>query len=384
MENKAAQDELTLNDSDMVVHEELVEYKDYKEKEYTNSDKEPFGLTIKGKAKEFYKAHEKLRNLVVKNKQYIVADFKVKVLDMVKHKSMDDCTIEISGDGTKGNAELKIYHPNPDKKKGATLELRKKPGFDYDVVKKLKNVINIIVDGYMAGFEIEDIFAKSNKVKKAKISKVTSQCKLFSCDLCNFETKHVAAFKAHKTRIHKQFKCNMCVYKAKTQSELKEHMKIQHENTACIKCKDCDYVAKEQHDLEKHNLMTHGKDEGNPCDFCDYKTTMQSVLEEHKKLIHKLQIFSCTICGYIVYNESVLENHKNEKHKENLKRTKETVSPSSSPPRKKQEMDENVESVELMDFEIEADSLIVKMLETRIKELEAVVKDKDEVIANLK
>ena len=153
---------MNLNDDDVFL-EEVIEYKVYKEKEYTNSDKEPFGLTLKGKAKEFYVAHKKLRDLVVKNKQYMIADAKMKVLDVVKHKSIGDCTVEVSGDGSKGNAELKIYKPNPDKKKGATLELRKKPGFDYDVVKKLKTMITIIVDGFIAGDEIEDILTKSNK-----------------------------------------------------------------------------------------------------------------------------------------------------------------------------------------------------------------------------
>ena len=48
--------------------------------------------TIKGKAKEFYKAHGELRDLVIKNKQYTVGNCKIKVLDVVKHTSMDDCT----------------------------------------------------------------------------------------------------------------------------------------------------------------------------------------------------------------------------------------------------------------------------------------------------
>ena len=161
MTKKSVQFDLTLNDT--VVLDEVVEYKVYREKEYTNSDKEPFGLTIKGKAKDFYTAHRKIRDLVIKNKQYTVADCKIKVLDVVKHKAMDDCTIEVSGDGSKGNAELKIYNQNPEKKKAATLELRKKPGFDYDVVQKLKKVINIILDGFIAGDEIEDILSKSTK-----------------------------------------------------------------------------------------------------------------------------------------------------------------------------------------------------------------------------
>ena len=192
----------------------------------------------------------------------MIADAKMKVLDVVKHKSIGDCTVEVSGDGSKGNAELKIYKPNPDKKKGATLELRKKPGFDNDVVKKLKTMITIIVDGFIAGDEIEDILTKSNKNYKSKISKVTSKCKMFSCDMCNFETKYVAAFKTHKTKIHMLVKCELWDCKFKTQNELEKHLQNKHTKGAHIECINCDSVIKEKSELDKHRKLSHGNEAG--------------------------------------------------------------------------------------------------------------------------
>ena len=41
----------------------------YKEKPYLNSSKEPFGLTIKGRSKEYVAAHENIRGLLIKGKR---------------------------------------------------------------------------------------------------------------------------------------------------------------------------------------------------------------------------------------------------------------------------------------------------------------------------
>ena len=40
----------------------------YKEKPYLNSSKEPFGITIKGRSKEYVAAHENIRGLLIKGK----------------------------------------------------------------------------------------------------------------------------------------------------------------------------------------------------------------------------------------------------------------------------------------------------------------------------
>ena len=42
--------------------------KAYKEKPYLNSNKEPFGLTLKGKSKEYINAHVGVKALLIKGK----------------------------------------------------------------------------------------------------------------------------------------------------------------------------------------------------------------------------------------------------------------------------------------------------------------------------
>ena len=41
-----------------VSHDSTEEIRVYKEKPYFNSDKQPFGLTLKGRSKDYIKAHE--------------------------------------------------------------------------------------------------------------------------------------------------------------------------------------------------------------------------------------------------------------------------------------------------------------------------------------
>ena len=108
---------------DVDVESDTNEYKVYKEKPYLNSDREPFGLTINGKSKEYIHAHEGVKNMMKKGKQYTIDDGTVKVLDVTNNKSMLNAIIEISPNGgSKGNVEIKIYNPSLNKKKGATLE----------------------------------------------------------------------------------------------------------------------------------------------------------------------------------------------------------------------------------------------------------------------
>ena len=52
------------------IDENIVEYKVYKVKPYLNSDKDPFGLTINGKSKEYVHAHQTIKGLLKKAKQF--------------------------------------------------------------------------------------------------------------------------------------------------------------------------------------------------------------------------------------------------------------------------------------------------------------------------
>ena len=99
--------------------EEVVEYKVYKEKPYLNSDRDPLGISLNGKTKEYIHAHESLKNVLKKGKQYSFDTGNMRILDVTYNKAMTNAIIEVSSLGeTKGNVELKIHRPSVHKKKG--------------------------------------------------------------------------------------------------------------------------------------------------------------------------------------------------------------------------------------------------------------------------
>ena len=88
------------------IQEEVVEYKVYKEKPYLNSDREPFGVTLNGKTKEYILAHGAIKELMKKGKIYPVRKGYLKVLDVTHNKAMLNAILEVSVD-EEGKGTLK-------------------------------------------------------------------------------------------------------------------------------------------------------------------------------------------------------------------------------------------------------------------------------------
>ena len=202
-------------------------------------------------------------------------------------------------------------------------------GFEYSHVESLKNFITSVLDGLIAGNDIEQVIS-SKKDSKKLFSRITSNPKLFTCDVCKWQTKFGSALKAHKTRIHNQNdnnSCDICDFKGKSLLDIKEHVK-------------------------------NGRKQSN---------------KRHK------EIFTCEIpaCNSNFESENKLKSHENHQHDTANKNVEnKDESPTSSPPRKKQDIeDATVNDIEMIDLEIEANNLIKNMLETRIKQLEKEVKD---------
>ena len=85
-------------------------FKVYKEKPYLNSNGEPFGLKLNGKTKEYVDAHQNVKGLLI---------------------------------------------PSLNKKKGATIELRKMSDVEYSFVEKLKAILTCLLDGFLSGDDCE-------------------------------------------------------------------------------------------------------------------------------------------------------------------------------------------------------------------------------------
>ena len=116
------------------------------------------------------------------------------------------------------------------------------------------------------------------------------------------------------------------------------------------------------------------------CDICNWQTKRESALKSHKARIHEIQkppSFECDKCKFKTSDEQILKVHIDSTHKGN-KRMKPTNSQDSlnspvSPPRKKDCLSVSVDdSVEMMDIEIEAHDVVVKILEDKVKDLENV------------
>ena len=129
---------------------DVSEYKPYTMNEYNNSDGNPLGISINGKSKVYVEAHEALKNKIKKGLKYTADSASLRVLEVKNITAVKTAVIEVLLNNTcKGNAELKLYRPSVHKKKGASLEIRKAAGFDYEQVDILRNIVVYFLDKFM-------------------------------------------------------------------------------------------------------------------------------------------------------------------------------------------------------------------------------------------
>ena len=110
--------------------------------------------------------------------------------------------------------------------------MRKMSGFEYTHVVLLKKVVTTLLDALILGDDVEHVLdnVKKGAARKA-ISKVTSKPKLFTCDLCDWQTRFASALKTHKKRIHvgpEPLSCTVCDFKADTNDILEDHTSNNH------------------------------------------------------------------------------------------------------------------------------------------------------------
>ena len=84
-----------MDNKDSDIEEEIIEYKVYKEKPYLNSDRDPLGITINGKSKEYIHAHDTIKSLIKKGKEYSVDLTRMRILDATNNKAMLNVIIEV-------------------------------------------------------------------------------------------------------------------------------------------------------------------------------------------------------------------------------------------------------------------------------------------------
>ena len=208
------------------------ELKVYKEKPYLNSNKKPFGLTIKGKTKEYIDAHEYIKGLIVKGKVVQTNAGKMKVLDASRNKAMLNAMVEVgtSDSLNRGNIELKVHNASLDKKKGATLEIRKISDSEYFHVEKLRDIIVCLLDNFLNDKDLNGGNSDCVGVSKEKI--------FYKCNVCDWQTRFEPALKGHMKRMHKKgesgavsldkYSCDKCEFESTSKVTLTAHTKMNH------------------------------------------------------------------------------------------------------------------------------------------------------------
>ena len=102
----------------------------------------------------------------------------MRILDVTANKSSVRAIVEVNPEcGTKGKVELKVHNPSVTKKKGATVELIKMSGYEYSHVEVLKNIITVLLDGFIDGSDVEEVLNNSKGGGGPRSNKVTSNQK---------------------------------------------------------------------------------------------------------------------------------------------------------------------------------------------------------------
>ena len=278
-----------------------------------------------------------MQALIISGKNIVTDVGKIKIVDACKNKGMMKAKVEINTSETElGEAELKVYDPSLDRKKGATIEIRKLSDSEYEFVEKLRDVITCLLDKFLC----EDEEKPASKACVGSSGKV----KYLVCDVCDWQTRFEAALKGHKKRMHEK----------------------------------------------------KGISEEVSCDLCPFSSSSKATLMVHKRIKHKDEsnkrskdVFKCDECHSTFESEETLSGHMKTQHAiSGNSRKPEVVSPSSSPPRQLVEVQEEMLDLDSMEINVEKELSKNFLLQKRIEELEIVVqnlldeKAKDEEIKN--
>ena len=206
----------------------------YKVANFTNSDGDPFGITIKGRGK-YIDSHNKLMETINRLPKGIPTTFgedKLTVTDKVKTNTLLNAKVTLtSKDNIEGQVELKIHKPS-DKRQRATIEIRKLTGFEFDTVEKVKELLTNMLDQFAVGETVSKVILKAKgktKLYSPLVKQPSLATKLLSCTKCDYSIKSMPALKNHMTKNHSQTtsKCNVCGFES-NEDDMTNHMKEFH------------------------------------------------------------------------------------------------------------------------------------------------------------
>ncbi|KAJ8963560.1 hypothetical protein NQ317_000666 [Molorchus minor] len=162
---------------------------------------------------------------------------------------------------------------------------------------------------------------KCNLKRHLLVHRENSEVKMYTCETCHFETKHINSYtnhlRVHKIVNEKMYRCETCHLKTKHKNNLKRHL-LSHRAGSEVdmyQCEVCHLKTKHKNSFKNH-LLVHKKNcdvEMYACETCNFKTKHKTSLKRHI-LVHRenigseVEMFECANCQYKTVHKEYLKS----------------------------------------------------------------------------
>ncbi|CAL4108790.1 unnamed protein product [Meganyctiphanes norvegica] len=155
----------------------------------------------------------------------------------------------------------------------------------------------------------------TNKWRLKDHMAIHSDEKPFTCDQCDFKTKHKLSLKMHTENKHdgkKSQECTLCEFKCTTKPQMLKHMTEHlHEQTfACIE-PDCDFETKNVDEITEHIDTHDALQKSVMCPKCEFTGYTKEHIKAHMRTHKKKKAYKCTYpdCDYRGAKKEYLKLH---------------------------------------------------------------------------